>query len=639
MQNFPGKENIVSNYKALGAFKDDNIKYYQIFYLSFISLLLLINLLFQNGFTNSIIKRAWGLNNFSYFPWWVQSFVFAFLFVFAIPYINNIFRMFVIRSVKGDKWLVTGKFKKIICFTLISLTISILFYIFKVKYDLLGDMDLRVSQSVDSKFIEDEYFTMYFMHYLHIVLQKIFHFIPHQTFVFTSIAAGFFFCFLGLLIADILFKDIRSIIIFFLFYISIGNLLVFCGYTEIYAIPAVSVSLYIYTSLLFLKKKVGMILPFFCMVLAFLLHKEQISLLPSFIFLATRKLEVITKINVRVILILFVISIPLIYVLNAILHIQELMFLIKDSQFPQVSTLFSFSYWWELFNSQYISCGILIFLFILILFKAIKGQILLDDYSKFFLIATLFIYSIVITMNKMRGSGDWDVCSFPAIYLSIFVAYIALTQWKAIYSPRKLFYIISTALLLNLFSCSAWIGLNSERKSLNKIEDMLLTDPGWYYQVKLPSKMELSILFIKYGMHDRGMDYYKLSYEKYGSKHPNAVSNYVNILMHNKDTNDAVTIMENTVANHPYYFPTYDALFRIYEKRKQYNKVYPLAKSFVALYHSNPNTVNRDLTGTKFLIHCIIYLYGASVPRHDSVTRKDALLMMKQLHTELKPNS
>src|SRR5580692_1192695 len=155
MQNFPGKENIVSNYKALGAFKDDNIKYYQIFYLSFISLLLLINLLFQNGFTNSIIKRAWGLNNFSYFPWWVQSFVFAFLFVFAIPYINNIFRMFVIRSVKGDKWLVTGKFKKIICFTLISLTISILFYIFKVKYDLLGDMDLRVSQSVDSKFIED----------------------------------------------------------------------------------------------------------------------------------------------------------------------------------------------------------------------------------------------------------------------------------------------------------------------------------------------------------------------------------------------------------------------------------------------------------------------------------------------------
>jgi hypothetical protein len=314
--------------------------------------LLLINILFQNGVNSIIIKRSWGMNNYSYFPWCIQAFVFISLYVLSIPYINNSLSQIIQKHVKGLDEKVIGSFKKICLFIGISLVASMLFYFFKVKYHLLGDMDLRVSQSAEGKYVSDEYLTMYLMHVLNNVLHPLLHFKPHQVFVFASVAAGFSFCFLGLLIADLLFNDVFSVTVFFLFYITIGNILIFCGYTEIYAIPAASASLYMYTALLFLKKRVNIIFPFLCLALAVALHKEQISLLPSFIFLATRKIKLVKRIDVTLILVLFLLSIPLIYVLNGFLNLQELMPLVKDPKNQQLNTLFSPSYWWELIYKQ-----------------------------------------------------------------------------------------------------------------------------------------------------------------------------------------------------------------------------------------------------------------------------------------------
>lgn len=575
------------------------------------------------------------MNNFSYFPWWGQLLVFTFLFVFAIPAVNNSFKLFIGKLFSNLNKETTGKSKKIIWFTCISLCISLLFYLFRVKFDLLGDTNLRVSQSVEGSYISDEYLTMYIMHYVCNISHTLFHFTPHQTFVVASVSAGFIFSLLGLLIASLLFEDTFSVAVFYLFYISIGTILVFCGYVEIYAIPAVSASLYIYSALLFLKKKVNILFPFFCLVLAVLLHKEQVSLLPSLVFLATKKLKVINKINGKIILGLFAVSIPLIYNINSFYHLQELMPLAKDKQFPQLNTLFSPSYWWELFNSQYISSGILLFLFVWILFKILKEQIKLDEYSKFFLIATLFIYSIIITMNKMRGSGDWDVCSFPAIYLTMFIAYIALTQWKRIYSPRKGFYILSTAVLLNIVSCWAWIGINSGKKSLNKIEDMLLTDPGWYYQVRLPAEMELCHIFEICGSDEKALKYYKISYEKYGGTRLNAVTNYIAFFMNKKDTDRAVPVMESMLTTYPFFFHNYTHLFQIYNKRKLYNKTYKLAKVFIATYNSKPDTVLDDVISKKMLGICINYLYGYSIIKKDTATTRDMLIKMKQLNIKV----
>jgi hypothetical protein len=631
----PNKKPVIP--KLNDADKDNNLAFYSYFFLSFISLILIVNILFQKGITNPMINRSWGLNNFSYFPWWIQALVFIILFALAIPVVNYAFRLFIQKLANGIKEKFTGKFKKTIWFIGISALITFLFYLFRVKYDLLGDMNLRVSQTVDGKYVDDEYLTMYLMHYLNVVLQNLLHFTPHRTFVFASIASGFFFCFLGLLIADLLFEDVRAIIVFFLFYMSIGTILFFCGYTEIYAIPAASVSLYMYAALLYLKKKASIILPFLCMVLAVELHKEQISVLPSFIFLATRKMQILKKLDAKIILILFLISIPLIYVLNGFLNLQSLMPLVKDKQVPELNTLFSFSYWWELFNSQYISSGILLFLFVFIFFKTLKGQIKLDDYSKFLLITVLFIYSIIFTMNKERGSGDWDVCSFPAIYLNMFVGYIALTQWESMYSQRKLFYILSIALLLNTFSCWAWVGLNSGKKSLDKVENMLLTDPGYYYKVYMPSESEIAFLYNKYGMHNRAREFYRESYEKYKRQYRFTVSNYAGILVLDGDTDKATPVYEDAVALYPDYLTEYFVLFGIYDKRKQYEKTYNLAKLYVAAYERNTENILNNEYAKNILANSVNLLYQSSLARNDTTVNRDAVMMMKQLGMKMPP--
>jgi len=235
-------------------------------------------------------------------------------------------------------------------------------------------------------------------------------------------------------------------------------------------------------------------------------------------------------------------------------------------------------------------------------------------------------------MNKMRGSGDWDVCSFPAIYLSMFIGYISLTQWRIIYTQRKFFYIISTAVLLNLFGCWAWISINSGEKSLDKIEDMILTDPGYYYAVEFPAEIEISMLYNKYAHRNKQKKFTELSYEKYGKTNINAVNNYIAMLFQNNDSAKVIPVLENAVADYPFYLKCYKTLFQIYDAKKQKDKTYNLAKYYVSKYYPNTDNVLDDPDAKKLLMQCVIYLYQNSLVKQDTVTYADATTKMKQLH-------
>ncbi len=349
------------------------------------------------------------------------------------------------QSLKFTKLGIAGK---LLVFTAISLLLTLLLFAFRIKYDFLGDRDIRVHQSVAGTFVKDEYLTMYLLHYINLVCVKFFHFNPHQTFVLHSLGAGFCFFFLGLLIADVLFDSLEKFILFFLFYISIGTILVFCGYVEIYAFPAASVSLYAYLALLYLKNKAKLALPLIALIFAMALHLEQVSLIPSFFFLAFRNTEFFSKINIKLVLILFAASVPGIYLLNSIFTLDpELLTpLTQNAKYPLFYTAFSWSHIWEFFNSQTLSSGILVFLIVPILIALFRKQIVADEYSMFLLIMYLFSLVIMFTANTMRGSADWDICSFPAISLSMFVAYTFLARFNTLYSGIKLFYVLSTFL-------------------------------------------------------------------------------------------------------------------------------------------------------------------------------------------------
>lgn len=178
---------------------DDNLSKYQYFFLSLISLILIEDILYQCGVSNSIIKGAWGINNFSFFPWSIQVILFIILYTFAIPSINNSTRLFVSGIIKSLGGITNRRLKKLVVFTGVSLFITLLFYIFRIKYDFLGELNTRVWQSVTFPAKgtdgDDEKLTMYIMHWLDSIFGKMFDFTPHQTFVFVSVASGFFILF------------------------------------------------------------------------------------------------------------------------------------------------------------------------------------------------------------------------------------------------------------------------------------------------------------------------------------------------------------------------------------------------------------------------------------------------------------
>jgi hypothetical protein len=611
---------------------DDDILKYKFFYFILFALIFLINFLFQKGVSDSIIRRSWGLNNFSYFPWGIQLFVLLLLFLVAIPTVNNRLQMFIKNGFAATWNIKISRLHKIGLFLVTSFIISIFLYCFRIKYDLLGDMNLRIPQTVKGDYVHDEYFTMYLLHYINIILEKYFHFIPHQTFVFCSIASGFLFSFFGLLIADQIVATIGSKMFFFFFYLFCGSLLFFCGYVEIYAFPALAVSVYIYVSLLYLKNKIKFIfVPLAFLIVAVALHLEQIFLFPSLLFLVAKKYKFSDKVNIINILLLFFLSVPTIYFLNNKFVLTTLTPLTKDHRFPDYYTLLSISHIWEWFNSQFLGCAASLFLFIIILIKVIRKKIFMDEISKFLLCSTIFGISLVFVFNKMRGSGDWDICSFPSITLNMFVAYIMLTQFSVIYSVRKCFYILSLSVLFNALCCLAWIGINSRaNSSLAKITDMLVGDPAYYYQTHLPAEMGLAFNLQSNGLKDKSMEFFEISYKKYRLKEPRAINNYANRLLAIQQVEKAIPVLEDMIQLYPGYINAYPVLFSVYEKEHMNEKKYALAKRLAALYDKYPKDV-LQAAHKDFLLSVFGFLYQTSLQKQDAQVSQAAAIRINAL--------
>jgi hypothetical protein len=626
------KKNITTQTTASGL--DSNKAKYTILFSAVILAIGIITVLFRQGQTAVFIQRSWGMNNFSYYPIWIEILVFALLICSIVPSFNS--RMIgLLESLSlriNEKGLKKGA--KVMSFASIALVLTILLYVFKIKYDFLGDRDIRVGQSVKGIYAPDEFLTMYLLHYLNNIMANILHFSPHRTFVFHSIASGFVYFFTGLLIADMLFGKTQQKVIFFLFYISISTIMVFSGYVEIYAFPAASVSIYIYSCLLFLKGKTQLILPFLFLLLAIALHLEQVSLIPSFVFLVVSRYKFAEKIGVLLLVSLAIVAIPVIYVIYPVFHIDAstIVPFKPDHNNPDVFTLLSSTHFREFFNSQFLSSGILIFLFPIALYVSYRKKIALDNYSKFFLITLLYSIVIVFTDNAMMGSADWDICSFPAISASMFVSYVFLKQFDKVYSAKKISYVVIVALLFNTLNCWAWIGINSSNKSIKKIQDMVMSDPGYYYIVYMPGEIHLSATFFSDNLISEEEHCDSIAYEKYSTVLSRAPYMFAVMQLRHKDTTGAITTLEKLIQDFPLGENAMEELCILYEKKRMYTEEYNIGllveKEFLT---DTENTLER--VSKSFMAYIFNFVYSNASTIRDSYSienSKRAIALLKQ---------
>jgi hypothetical protein len=142
--------------------------------------------------------------------------------------------------------------------------------------------------------------------------------------------------------------------LFLIFSLSIGTLLVFCGYVEIYALPALSILVYIYVSILYLNGKVKWMVPLLALGVSVGLHLISLALVPSLICLYY------DKFTVKRFVLLLICGTPILYFIARNWGVNFV---------HPMSELFSVNHLGEFINSQVLAGGLSLILFTVLLIK------------------------------------------------------------------------------------------------------------------------------------------------------------------------------------------------------------------------------------------------------------------------------
>jgi hypothetical protein len=582
----------------------------------------------------NFFSRIWGFDNILFYPKPIVFLTYLIVISVCIPSINDKIVQFFSFTFWGQLFNKIKPYKYLL-FVLLSVLAIFVFYYFRIKYHFLGDMDIRVQQTVNKEYLYSEYLTMYILHYFHVFLANKFAYTGYQTFVLQSVIAGGLYIFFALLISDLTGQSLIEKVVTFLFFISIGAILFFFGYVEIYSIPALSVVIYVYFALLWVKNKINFILPLITLVLAIAFHLLTVGLAPSFFIVLYqkigKKIPILSKIKTKPFIIVILLLLPVAFKVAQTFHFGDLMPISDNPKYPDLMVLFSKKHFWEFLNSQILASGLGIFILIYFTFKGIRGKLKFDQVMWFYVTATFFIFYIAFIANKMRGSGDWDICAFPALIFTPMVAYFLFRDAQVTGHFRELKYLVIVIIVMNFVNTLPWVGINSGDKSIKKIATMLESDPGYYYVTKLPALTNLALSYNSNGLKDESLKYYEKIYRKYYND-PNVHLKYAYMLMENGKDKDAANVLNNLIKQAPYISAAYPPLLNIFQKFNLEENIYSTFDFLYTNYQNNPNLYKSNFN-SKDLVNYFSYLYQIETQKGNLNKAKSLADHIQQLQT------
>ena len=555
-------------------------------------------------------ERVWGFDNIAFFstPYMICAYIIAI--IVTIPYLNAYLRT-ACSCLFNDSTIMRIKNFKFMLFVTISIACGLIFYLLRVKYPFLGDMDIRVGQTLKKEFFTNEYLTMWSTYHIYHVLNIVSEISGKQTFVLLSVISGSIFVYIVLMIADLLGRTFYEKSAICLFYFSIGSILLFFGYIEVYPIPAVFVVLYIYFTLLWIKHKISFILPLTVLILAVGFHLMTIGLVPSFFYVLCdkhcKKFGLLKYLRGQAFVLLSLASMPVAFWLAATLQIGDLMPVFFDPSNPQVMNLLSAKHFWEFLNSQILASGATFLVLLVLAVLFVRGSVGFDSVSWFLVSASLFMLFIAFGVNKMRGSGDWDICAFPALIYVPMVAYILFNGMPANFPADRVKYIISVIVIFNLINTIPWIIINAGDRSIKKIASMLEVDPGHYYMTRLPALYNLALSYKANGLMQESLNCYEKIYVKF-HRDPRSHIVYANALMRSGKHDQGIRILSTLLENNPYYSVAYPTVIQYYQMSNQNDKIITLLERLFELYEHDPDTCQKHFT-TEQLEQYFTYIY------------------------------
>ncbi|MDR2917413.1 MAG: hypothetical protein LBV74_21685 [Tannerella sp.] len=540
------------------------------------------------------IARGWGFNYIKYFSPWVIVLYYLLLLCFWLPPVNKAI-VSIVTGISRKRIISSGAKYKYLWFVLISIAFGFIFYLLKIKYIFLGDLDLRARQIEEGFMINDEYLTMLFFKHAQAFLHAKMGYTGIQTIQLFDYITGALFIFISLCTSNLIGNTfLKKLSVFVVGTLSLTILLQFCGYTEIYAFPVLFLNLYLFACILNLKGKVDIYLPFLVLLTGVAFHLMLVCMFPSFVFLFYR--DVLWKHPVfrkkSTIIALLLISSPFIYIAVNKFALPKMMAFSTDNK--DLMTMFSLSHFKEFFNSQVLASGIGFFIWLMTLLHSLIDRIKYDATQWFLFISSLSIVGLMFVFDPHRGSGDWDILAFAAVVYNLSNAYylISLHDKKMCNNIKYGILMISGFSVLHT---SMWIATNKTDASAGWVERAFEDDPGHYYKTSFNNEAMLALMFGTNGLEDKSIKWHKIAY----NKHPNDARmgyNYANELLKRKQANEAITILESMTNKFPQYPLPYPVLVNIYIENKDYQSLYNLLLKMEAAYNKYPDVFNSRLS-------------------------------------------
>jgi hypothetical protein len=419
------------------------------------------------------IPFLWGIHHLYFFPGWLRGIWTAVTLCFFIPSFNALMlKLFESILVVLDR--IFSKIKKYLLFMLAGLFFIPLFWALRTKLFLLGDGYFKLENLPVGRIHLTELLDGVLHHQLYRLLTGISPGMdPSLTYTIPSVLCGGVFVFLILILSDLLGKTTFQKILIFSLLLLLGSIELFFGYVESYTFLLVGLTLFILFSILFVQGKRSVIFSFLALAFSMGIHVSAIVLVPSFLYIIFRKWknspdkqpDILSLLSLWGCLALIFLAIWKVFFMPGEGNRFEQFLPLVTT--PQSNfTMFCGAHFGELVNQLLLVSPVGMILFLFSLYPTLKFKYFKDPVLNFLLISSFSGLFLIFIYNSRWGSADWDLRSFPGIFLTLFGT-LAFIRWGSGWRRFKNYGLILMA--VSLFHTLPWILVNaSQHRSVDR---------------------------------------------------------------------------------------------------------------------------------------------------------------------------
>lgn len=417
--------------------------------------------------------RLWGINQLSYFS--IQfSLMYLAIIIFLILLLSYIHRLKIVDSLINSLLRITESIPRYIWFLLVSISLIVLFYIFRDSAYILGDGRLRLNELGVQGFErlkntaagEPLEYLIRDISYKYIFRPMGFDIL--DSFRFWSYLCGLVYFWTAWFITRRLQLSKMSSSVLFVYLLGWGGLLFFFGYVEYYSIAIAAIMLFFYFAINYFYTGEKLILLTVVFIIGYYLHNLTIVLLPSLGYLLL--IEYRKNRQKSIALLITTLTLIAVWTVNTFSYKQSGAFLLPYSNTEPGYLLWSKDHIVDILNELFLICPVFLILIPIQRYRnpddTKHNQIVL--FSRLSAIAG--IIALLLIDPHLGMARDWDLYALPLIglHLALFIG----VDWS-----KQNRIIKSSLIVIPIAFTFIWILLNSnEARSISRFKDIIKLD-------------------------------------------------------------------------------------------------------------------------------------------------------------------